>query len=43
MTASGATHQGVEAVLYRIVAAIDADKEAEVETARRAAQPNWVP
>jgi GTP-binding protein len=42
-TASGATHQGIDAVLYRIVAAIDADKAEEVEVERKATQPHWVP
>ena len=43
LTASGATHQGVEAVLYKIVAAIDADKAERIEIERKAAEPHWVP
>jgi GTP-binding protein len=43
LTTSGATHLGIEAVLYGIIAAIDADKAERLESERRAAQPNWVP
>ncbi|HQZ13120.1 MAG TPA: GTPase ObgE [Devosia sp.] len=43
LTASGATHQGIEQVLYRIIGAIDADAAEKLEAERRAAQPNWVP
>ncbi|HHY49603.1 MAG TPA: GTPase ObgE [Alphaproteobacteria bacterium] len=43
LAASGATHQGIEAVLYRIVAVLDADRAERSESERRAAQPHWVP
>ncbi len=43
LTASGATHLGIEAVLYGIIGAIDADKAERIESERRAAQPTWVP
>ena len=43
LTASGATHLGIEPVLYGILAAIDADLAERIESERRATQPNWVP
>jgi GTPase len=43
LVASGVTGQGVDAVLYRVLAAIDAEAGERVERERRAAQPGWVP
>jgi len=40
---SGVTGEGVDQVLYRIIAQIDADKAAAVEAERRKAEPTWVP
>ncbi len=40
---SGVTGAGVDQVLYRIIAQIDADKAAAVEAERRKAEPTWVP
>ena len=40
---SGVTGEGVDQVLYRITAQIDADKAAAVEAERRKAEPTWVP
>jgi GTP-binding protein len=42
-TCSGVTGEGVDKVLYRIVAQIDADKAAAAELERRKSEPNWVP
>jgi GTPase len=43
LTCSGVTGQGVDAVLYRILGALDADRAERVEAERRAAEPHWVP
>ena len=40
---SGATHQGVEAVLYAVLAALDAAKADRLERARVETAPNWTP
>ena len=42
-TCSGVTGEGVDKVLYRIVAQMDADKAARDEIERRKAEPSWVP
>jgi GTP-binding protein len=42
-TCSGVTGEGVDKVLYRIVAQMDADKAARDELERRKAEPSWVP
>jgi GTP-binding protein len=43
LTCSGVTGQGVDLVLYRVVAALDADKAELEEAVRLEAQPHWVP
>jgi GTP-binding protein len=43
MLASGVSHQGVEAILFRIISILDGEKAALVEAARRQAEPNWTP
>jgi len=43
LTASGATGKGVDDVLYRVVAALDAQKAERIEAARRAIEPDWAP
>jgi GTP-binding protein len=43
LTCSGVTGQGVDSVLYRVVATLDSDKAAIEEAVRREAQPHWVP
>jgi GTPase len=43
LVASGVSHEGIDAVLYRILGVLDADKAERVETERRAAQPHWTP
>ena len=43
LAASGATHQGIDAVLYRIVSLIDEDRAEREQSIRRETQPNWVP
>jgi GTP-binding protein len=43
IAASGATHQGIEQVLYRIVALIDEDNEDRKQAIRRETTPHWVP
>ena len=43
LTCSGVSGDGVDAVLYRILGVLDADKAAILETERRAAEPNWTP
>ncbi|MEQ1899575.1 MAG: GTPase ObgE [Devosia sp.] len=43
LTASGVSHQGVDAVLYRIVSILDSAKAAKAEAVRRAADPHWTP
>jgi GTPase len=43
LVASGVSHEGVDAVLYRILNVLDADKADRAETERRAAQPHWAP
>jgi GTP-binding protein len=43
MLVSGATHQGVEAVLYAVLAALDAAKADRLERARVETAPNWTP
>jgi GTPase len=42
-TCSGVTGEGVDKVLYRIVAQMDADKAEREELERRKAEPTWVP
>ncbi|MBN9308391.1 MAG: GTPase ObgE [Devosia sp.] len=42
-TCSGVTGEGVDKVLYRIVAQIDADKAEAAERERRKSEPTWVP
>lgn len=42
-TCSGVTGEGVDKVLYRIVAQIDADKAEKLEAERRKLEPTWVP
>lgn len=42
-TCSGVTGEGVDKVLYRIIAQIDADKAAKAEAERRKSEPTWVP
>ena len=43
VTCSGVTGNGVDDVLYRIVAVLDGEKAARAEAERRAAEPHWVP
>jgi GTP-binding protein len=43
LAASGATGKGVQDVLYRVLAAIDAERAERAEAVRRAAEPNWAP
>ncbi len=43
LAASGVTGQGVEPVLYRVLAALDDRKTERAEAVRRQTQPNWVP
>jgi GTP-binding protein len=43
LAVSGVTGQGTKDVLYRIVAALDADKAEKAEAVRRAEQPHWAP
>ncbi len=43
LTASGATGKGVDDVLYRVLATLDAQKAERIEAARRAIEPNWAP
>jgi GTP-binding protein len=43
LTTSGVTGQGVDQVLYRVLAHMDAEKEAIAEAERRAVEPHWVP
>jgi GTP-binding protein len=42
-TCSGVTGEGVDKVLYRIIAQMDADKAERDERERRKAEPTWVP
>ncbi|WP_423066030.1 GTPase ObgE [Devosia sp. CN2-171] len=42
-TCSGVTGEGVDKVLYRIIAQIDADKAEREELERRKQEPTWVP
>ncbi|ODT26053.1 MAG: GTPase ObgE [Kaistia sp. SCN 65-12] len=42
-TCSGITGEGVDKVLYRIIAQMDADKAEREELERRKAEPTWVP
>ena len=42
-TCSGVTGEGVDKVLYRIIAQLDADKAARDEAERRKLEPTWVP
>ena len=42
-TCSGVTGEGVDKVLYRIIAQIDTDKAEAAERERRKAEPTWVP
>ena len=43
MTCSGVTGQGVQQVLYRVLAVLDEEKAEAAETARRAIEPGWSP
>ena len=43
LAASGVTGAGIDAVLYRIVGAIDAERAERDEATRRAIEPTWVP
>ncbi|HVY52201.1 MAG TPA: GTPase ObgE [Devosia sp.] len=43
LAASGATGEGVDAVLYRVISILDAEKAEKAEAARREAQPHWAP
>jgi GTP-binding protein len=43
MLVSGATHLGVEAVLYAVLATLDATKAARLEQTRLATAANWAP
>jgi GTP-binding protein len=43
MTCSGVTGQGVQQVLYRVIAVLDAEKAERTEVARRAIEPGWSP
>ena len=43
LVASGATGKGVEAVLYRVLGFIDAERAGRAEAVRREAQPGWTP
>ena len=43
MTCSGVTGQGVQQVLYRVIAVLDAEKAERAELARRAIAPGWTP
>jgi GTP-binding protein len=43
LTASGVTGQGVDQVLYRVLAFMDAEKAAIAEAERRKLEPHWVP
>jgi GTP-binding protein len=40
---SGVTGQGVDAVLYRVIAVLDEEKAARAEAARRKVEPHWAP
>lgn len=42
-TCSGVTGEGVDQVLYRIIAQMDADKAEREELERRKSEPTWVP
>ncbi len=43
LVASGVSHAGVDAVLYRILSVLDSEKADRVEAERRAAEPHWAP
>ena len=43
LTCSGVTGEGVDLVLYGVVAALDADKAAREDAVRRETQPHWIP
>jgi len=43
MTCAGATGQGVQQVLYRVISVLDAEKAERAEVARRAVEPGWTP
>jgi GTP-binding protein len=43
MTCSGVTGHGVQQVLYRVIAVLDAEKAERAEVARRAIEPGWSP
>jgi GTPase len=43
LVASGVSHQGIDAVLYRIIAVLDGEKAEQREAERRAAEPHWAP
>ena len=43
LVASGVTGKGVEAVLYRVLGFIDAERADRAEASRREAQPGWAP
>jgi GTP-binding protein len=43
LTASGVTGQGVDQVLYRVIAVLDAAKADAAEAVRRQTEPHWTP
>jgi GTP-binding protein len=43
LVASGVSHQGIDAVLYRIIGVLDGEKAERREAARRATEPHWAP
>ena len=43
LTSSGVTGQGVDQVLYKVLAYMDAEKAAAAEAERRKTEPTWVP
>ena len=43
LAASGVSGKGVDEVLYRILAVLDADRADRQHAERRAAEPHWVP
>jgi GTP-binding protein len=43
LVASGVSRQGIDAVLYRIIAVLDGEKAEQREAERRAAEPHWAP
>jgi GTP-binding protein len=43
LAASGVTGEGVDTVLYRVIAILDAEKADKAEAVRRETQPHWAP